>query len=69
MVKGTLTRLVELKEHPGSSTWFKDRMAVFQIKQHWEIEILLLVKPIKIIFVLRLTVPASKVLLTISLAG
>ena len=29
MVKGTLTRLVELKEHPGSSTWFKDHTTVF----------------------------------------
>ena len=29
MVKGTLTRLVELKEHPGSSTWSKDQTAVF----------------------------------------
>ena len=29
MVMGTITRLVELKEHPGSSTWFKDYMAVF----------------------------------------
>ena len=62
-VKGTITRLVELKEHPGSSTWFKDHThgKFFQIKQHLEIEILLLVKPMKIILVLRSTVPTSKV--------
>ncbi len=26
---GTLARLIELKEHPGSSTWFKDHTVVF----------------------------------------
>ncbi len=29
LVKGTLARLTELKEHPGSSTWFKDHTVVF----------------------------------------
>ncbi len=29
LVKCTLARLIELKEHPGSSTWFKDHTVVF----------------------------------------
>ena len=29
MVSGTIKRLQELKEHPATSTWFKDHLKVF----------------------------------------